>query len=255
MRTDRKYEPIKENRGWYYVEYYPPISDYKFATLNLVIIEDAIKNDIVNAMEKELENWLNRYPIPLFVSAFDNKGDPYNLSEIKTCNHLIGFFDQDSKICLHWRLLKDEEIPNVALNREYVDNLYSNLVFRTDAELDTDRRKRRQQIKSGWFIFFIWLVVIPAIIAILEYYSSWLSLVALIYSLYKAVQKGLELSGRGPKSKREKEQELEERLKNHYYYHCQMNPEGFKRLMLENLEKMRKDEIAKEAESLKTSKR
>jgi len=34
-----------------------------------------------------------------------------------------------------------------------------------------------------------------------------------------------------------------------------MNPEGFKRLMLENLEKMRKDEIAKEAESLKTSKR
>jgi len=202
-------------------------------------------------MEKELENWLNRYPIPLFVTAFDNKGDLYDLSDIKSCNHLIGFFDQDSKLCLYWKLLKDDELPNVALNQEYVDNLYSNLVFRTDAELDKDRRKRRQQIKSGWFIFFVWLAVIPAIIAIFEYSSSLLSLIALIYSLYKAVKKGLELTGRWPKSKREKEKEIEERLKNHYYYHCQMNPEGFKRIMFENLEKMGKDEIAKEAESLK----
>jgi hypothetical protein len=56
-------------------------------------------------------------------------------------------------------------------------------------------------------------------------------------------------------TKRRKEEELEERLKDHYYYHCQMNPEGFKRLMLENLEKMEKDSIANEAESLKTGKR
>ena len=255
MRTDRKYEPIKEGRGWYYVEYNPPISDYKYAILNLVIIEDVTKNDIVNAMEKELVDWLNRYPIPLLVSAYDNKGDLYNLSEIKSSNNLMGFFDQDGKICLHWRWLKSEEIPNIALNRDYLDNLYSNLVFRTYAELDEDRRKRRQQIKLGWYIFFTWLVVIPVIIAILDYYSDLVSLVALIYSLYKAFQKGLELTSRWPKSKRKKEQELEERLKNHYYYHCQMNPDGFRKLMLENLEKLAKDEIAKDAESLKTNKR
>ncbi len=252
MRTYRKYEPIKESRGWYYVEYYPPFNNHKLATLNVVIIDDAVKIDIVNAMEKEMEIWLNRYPIPLLVSAFDNKGDVYKLGEIKASNHLIGFFDQDGKICLHWRLLKDNEIPNVALNLQYVDGLYSNLVFKTNTELDIERRKRRQQIKIGWFVFFIWLVVIPLIIALLDYFSDLVSLVALIYSFYMAIKKGLELTGRWPKSKRKKEQELEERLKNHYYYHCQMNQEGFKRLMLENLEKMAQDEITKEAESLKS---
>jgi tRNA A37 N6-isopentenylltransferase MiaA len=70
-----------------------------------------------------------------------------------------------------------------------------------------------------------------------------------------ALRKGLELTGKWKKSKREKAQEDEERLKNYYYYHCQMNPEGFKKLLHENLEKMSKDEITKEAESLKTSKK
>ena len=68
------------------------------------------------------------------------------------------------------------------------------------------------------------------------------------------IETWLELSGKLPKSKRDKEIEDEERLKNHYYYHCQMNPEGFKRLMLENLDKMAKDRITKEAEALKISK-
>jgi hypothetical protein len=255
MYSDRRYEPIRESRDWYFVEYRPPINDDKFATLNLVILKDALNIDIINAMEKEMGNWLNRFPIPLFVSAFDNKGDLYDLSEIKTCNHLIGFFNTDGRISFHWKLLKDHEIPNAALNREFVENLYSNLVFRTNAELDIDRRKRRQKIKLGWFIFFIWLVIIPLIIAFLDYFSDWVSLVALIYSFYKALQKGLELTGRWPKSKRTKEKELEEQLKNHYYYHCQMNPEGFKKVMQENLEKIAKDEIVKESEYLKTGKK
>jgi hypothetical protein len=216
-------------------------------------VENATEDDIVAAMEKETGNWLGQYPIPLFVSAFDNKGDLYDLSDIKTCNHLTGFFDQDGKIRLYWRLLKDEEIPDVALNQGYVDKLYSGVAFKTSAEFDGDRRKKRRQIRLGWLVFFIWLAVIPAIFAILEYSSSLLSLFALIYSLYKATQKALELTGRWPNSKREKKREREEQLKNHYYFHCQMNPEGFRRLKLENLEKMAKDEIAKEAESLGTA--
>lgn len=71
MSEDRKYMPIKENRGWYFVEYHPPVGDFKFASLHLVItIEDPIKVNICNAMEKELSDWLDRYPVPLFVSNF-----------------------------------------------------------------------------------------------------------------------------------------------------------------------------------------
>jgi hypothetical protein len=251
METDRKYKPIKETRGWYFVEYHPVVNGSKFANLFLVITEDVTKNKIADAMEKELDNWLHRYPIPLFVSAFDKKDDLYDLTELNSSNFLIGFFDHNHQICSYWRSLKDEEIPSIALDREYVDNLYSNLEFTTYAQLKADRQKTNRQIKSGQVIFFIWLAVIPAIYAVFEYSSNLLAIVALFYSLYKATRKGLELIGRWPKSKKEKEKELEDRLKDHYYYHCQMNPEGFKRLKLENFEKMSMDEIAIEAESLK----
>jgi hypothetical protein len=254
MNADRKYIPIKEDRGWYFVEYHPPVSDFKFASLHLIIaIENPQETDIVNAMENELKDWLGRYQVPLFVSSFDNKGDLYHLSKKKGCDHLTGFFDQDKKICLYWRLLKDEEIPDIALNREYLDDLYSNFTFKTYTELDAERQKRRRQIGFGWLTFFTWLVMIPLFVSILEYFSDWLSLVVLIYSFYKALQKGIELIGEVEMSKKKKEQEIEMGLKDHYYYHCQMNPKGFERLRLENFEKLSKDEIRKEAEALKNN--
>ncbi len=122
---------MKESRGWYFVEYRPPYSQEKFAMLNLVIVEKASVTDIVNAMEKELQSWLNRYPVPILVSAFDNKDDLFNLSELRSSNHVIGFFDQDGKIDLHWSSLNYEDIPDIALDQKYVDNLYSNLDFKT----------------------------------------------------------------------------------------------------------------------------
>ena len=76
MTTDRKYISIKEKRGWYFVEYNPPANGSKLAHLFLVItIENARDIDVANAMETELKEWLNRYPVPLFVSAFDDKDD------------------------------------------------------------------------------------------------------------------------------------------------------------------------------------
>jgi hypothetical protein len=75
MSAKRKYMPVKENRGWYFVEYHPPVNNFKFVNLQLIItIENPREMDVVNAMEKELIEWLNQYPVPLYVSAFDNKG-------------------------------------------------------------------------------------------------------------------------------------------------------------------------------------
>jgi len=252
VSTGRKYTPMKESRGWYLVEYHPPLRDSKTATLSLVItVEHAPEVDIVNAMEKELRDWLNRYPVPLLVFAFDNMGDLCSLGTLQKYGYLTGFFDQDAKIRSYWGPLEDKEIPDVALNRKYVDQLYSAFDYKTYAELDVDRQRRRRGIKIGYVVLVAWLVVIPLLIAILDYYTDLLALPVLLYSFYKGIRKWLELRGKWPKSSREKQRELEERLKDHYYYHCQMNPEGFKRLMRENLDEMRKDEIAREAEALR----
>jgi hypothetical protein len=255
MNTGKKYLPVKEIRDWYFVEYSPPINDFKFANLQLVITsENVLDTDVATAMEKELIQWLNRFPVPLMVSAFDNTGSLYSIKAIKGHDFLMGFFDHNQKVCMYWRLVKDAEIPNVAFNKEYLDNLYAGLDYETYAELDVKRRQKINAIKRGSFLLFLWLVVVPALIAILEYYSNLLSLVALIYSIYMAIKTGLELRGKLPKSKRQKAKEEEERLKDHYYYHCQRNPEGFRKLMLENLEQMSKDEIAKEAAALRKHK-
>jgi len=254
MKTGRKYEPVRETRGWYYIEYRPAISGIKFASLNLVITEARPKKKIVSAMEKEVELWLSRYPVPIFAAAWDDKEDRYDFSGIKPNNHLIGFFDSDNKLRLHWESVKDEEIPDLTSDQEYLDNLYADLDFKTYAELDVERQKRIKGIRRGSFLLVMWLVVIPLSVEILEFSSDWLSAIVLLYSASKGLETWLELRGKLPKSKRDKEKEEEERLKNHYYYHCQMNPEGFRRLRLENFEKMAKDQIAKEAESLRKSK-
>ena len=251
MGVERKYEPVKESRSWYFVEYRPPTHGARTAMLALVITENASQKKIVTTMERELKEWLVRYPVPIMVFSFDNKDNRYNFSKLKGCDCLIGFWGEDKQIRMYWKLLKDEEIPDIALNQEYVDNLYSGLKYKTYAAIEVEHRKKMGQIKIGWVIFFIWLVIIPAIYAIFEYSSNLLALIALIYSLYKAVRKGFELTGKWPKSKRTKEREREEELKNHYYYHCKMNPEGFRKLMLENMDKISENEIAEEAKLLK----
>ena len=139
MRSGRKYEPVRETRGWYYVEYRPLTSGNKYAGLNLVIIEDYPKKEIVSAMEKELELWLKRYPVPIFATAWDDKEDIYDLGDTRPKKHLIGFFDPDNNLCLYWDKVKDEDVPDLSLDQEYLDNLYADLDFKTYAELDVER--------------------------------------------------------------------------------------------------------------------
>ena len=69
MENNKIYEPIKESRGWYFVEYFPPSSGTRFAGLQLVIMESASQDKIASAMEEELNNFLKRYPIPIMVSS------------------------------------------------------------------------------------------------------------------------------------------------------------------------------------------
>ncbi len=146
MNTGKKHLPVKEGRNWYFVEYSPPINDFKFANLHLVITSQNVSDaDVANAMEKELKHWLNRFPVPLMVSAFDNTGSLYSLKAIKGHNYVTGFFDHTQSICMYWRLVKDNEIPNVAFNKEYLDNIYAGLDYETYAELDAKRRRKLMQ--------------------------------------------------------------------------------------------------------------
>ena len=251
---------LKEDRGWYFVEYRPPrppITSYPFATLNVVIPDTVGVARIADAMETELKLWLARYPIPLMVSSFDGKGALYNLGTVRASSHLIGFIDKTSQeVCLFWHLLKNKEIPDDALDTDYLKKIYSNIPYKTQDDLKRESAKHVKQLRIGWTVVFVWAVIVPAVVAILEWASPpWVAALVLIYSLWKAVVKALKILGKWKKSSREIEKEEEERRMQHHHYHCERNPEGFLRLKLENFEREERENILDEARKLKLSDR
>ena len=248
---------LKEDRGWYFVEYRPPITSYRFATLNVVVPDTVGVARVADAMETELKLWLARYPIPLMVSSFDGKGNLYNLMTVRASSHLIGFIDKTSQeMCLFWRLLEDKEIPDDALDTNYLRKIYSNIPYKTQDDLKRESAEHVRQLRIGWTIVFVWAVIVPAVVAILKWASPpWVAVLVLVYSLWKAVVKALKMLGKWKKSPREIEKEEEERRMRHHHYHCERNTEGFSRLKLENFEREERENILDEARKLKSSDR
>lgn len=245
------FNSIKEDRGRYFVEYSPPNPSTRFATLQVTTPDDAEVGDVARFMETEIELWLKRYPVPVMVSAFDGKGDLYDLSSVRPCDHLLGYSDEGkNEPLLFWKLLEDNKIPAHALNIDYLKRVYSSIPYKTSESLREDSEKHSREMRLGWAIIFAWLVVVPAIIAILGWASPFVSLIALLYSLWKAVKKGLELTGKWKKSPREIKKDEEERAMLHHHYHCVRNPEGFLRLKLENFERWEREHIQGEAAAL-----
>lgn len=69
------FDALREDRGWYFVEYHPPQLAEKFAVLHIISSEPRSASDVAEAMETELGAWLDRYPLPLLVFGFDDTGD------------------------------------------------------------------------------------------------------------------------------------------------------------------------------------
>lgn len=245
-----RFEAIKERRDGYFVEYYPPSSGERFATLGLVFLEKPEPKVICKAMEDELLQWLHRYPLPIMVSAFDHLGDLYDLKEEKEISHLIGYVANDGSIKKHWQLIKDEDLPDKALDPNYLMTLYKDVPFTRQREKKAAWEKKAREIQAGWYIVFIWAVVVPAFIALLGYANPFVSWLALGYAWIHAYIKGMKLAGKWPKTQSEIDEERERVAMEHHHYHCKENPEGFLRLKVENIERWEREKIKDEFNGL-----
>ena len=113
-------------------------------------------------------------------------------------------------------------------------------------------KERRRQNLILKCLLTIWLVVIPGGVALFEYFGpEWLGLSVLLFSLWKAWRIWLKLTGRAKPSRAETEEAEKERKMRHYYYHCERNPLGFQRLMVENFQEDTRQRVREEAEELK----
>jgi hypothetical protein len=253
MRADAIYfDRIKETGGWYYVEYLPPLPSIPFATLSLVIPGEADPARVAEAMETELSTWLTRYPIPLMVSSFDAADSLLRLSSVRECDHVMGWIDPTTRQAQsRWRLVGDHEIPSLPMSSDFLKRVYSNISFRTSADLATAAESNARSARLGWWIVFVWAAVVPAVVAIVEWASpSWVAVIILTYSLYKAFAKAMQLLGKWRPSAAEQLEQEEQRAMRHHHYHCKTNPKGFLRLKAENFEREARERTSRDAESL-----
>ncbi|MFA5913779.1 MAG: hypothetical protein WC830_09525 [Burkholderiales bacterium] len=246
---DVRFESLKEDRSWYFVEYTPPMANHRFSTLSICVVEEQDAQAVASVMEKEAREWLSRYPVPVMATAFSADESVFSLKGVRPIDHLISWLDpESSRPILRWELVKDGVLPDSAPNRAFLQKIFAGVPSKTGAEIQDEVAKDIAARKVGWWLVFVWAVLVPLGVAVLEWWSDLLGLVVLGYAFVKAIVLALRLTGHLPKSVREREKDAQDlRMRNHHY-HCERNPEAFERLKAENF---RREEIARtKAEAL-----
>lgn len=247
-----RFGSIKEDRGWYFVEYSPPMAKYPFSILQLSVVEPHPPAMVATAMETEAQSWLSRYPVPLMATAFSDDGSVFSLEGVRPINHLMTWLSSpESTPILRWELVGNDALPDVALNRELLKELFADVPYTTGREIQTDFAKYVATRKMQWWLVFVWAVVVPLVVAVVEWWSDLLGLLVLGYAFLKAITQALRLTGHIPKSAREREKEAEELKMKHHHYHCERNPEAFERLRAENFRREEIERTRAEAAALK----
>jgi hypothetical protein len=249
-----RFGSLKEDRGWYYVEYSPPIASYRFSMLSLSIVDARDTGAVVAAMESEARDWLRRYPVPLMATAFSADGSVLSLSGVRPINHLIAWRGSgSSEPALRWELVENDLLPDIALDRDALEEIFTDVPYKTGREIQAEVAERAASQQVGWWMVFVWAVVVPLGVAVLEWWSDALGLVVLAFAFVKAATRALRLTGHLPKSAGQRKKEAEDLRMRHHHYHCLRNPEAFERLKVENF---RREEIARtNAEALALKKK
>jgi hypothetical protein len=244
-----RFDSLKEDRGWYYVEYSPPITNYRFSQLQLSLVDPPDSESVAKALETEATAWLRRYPVPVMATAFSPDGGVWSLDGVRPINHLMAWLESgSSEAILRWELVPDQTLPDVALDRKRLEELFSDVPSKTGREIQAESANYAAGLRVGWWVVFAWVGVIPIVFAAVELWSDRVGLVVSIYALAMAVIQALRLLGYLPKSARQREKEAAELQMRHHHYHCIRNPEAFERLTAENF---RRQEIERtRAESL-----
>ena len=252
--TERLYfESIKEKHDTFFLKYHPPMSNVPFATLHITYLDTVKTGDVIANLERQARLWAERYPVPVMASAFDKYGDLISFDSEKNSSHLT-VIERDGRLESYWRLLEDTEFPEEVLDMKFLLSVYEDIGCRTQTEVTAAAYESFKPMRQYKIVLLIWAVFIPALIATLEFFSpTWLAAIALSYSLWKAYQQWLLMTGRKKKTDTEITKEEEELKMRHHHYHCEQNPDAFLRMKIENFKRDAKARVEDEFDSLPES--
>jgi hypothetical protein len=247
------FDSVKEHRGWYFVEYSVPNHGDPFAHLSLTVLEDRGKDRVVAAMKNELRIWTRRFPVAVFVSSCDDKGDSISVKDMTGLDYLVGWPSAQGETVMHWRLVGTEEWPKRHWTSGELKAIYASLPSRTLPSRAEYQKEQRRTVRLGTALVMLVFVVAPAAWAIIEFNSpQWLARLLLFYALGQLYIRALKFLGMWPKTAADEAKAREELAMKHHHSHCERNPEGFNRLKAENFEREERKRIKALAESLKS---
>ncbi len=240
------FEPVKEHRGDYFVEYTPARAGNYSASLATIFLKDKKPPEIRDIMEQECQKWIHRYPVPLMVTAWNDTDSVIHFEEGQESDHLFGIPESGS-VNLQWKLLKNEEFPRGRLRECDLLKIYDDLPYTTATERRAEAVSDNKEFRRGAFIIAFWIVLVPVTVALLGAANPILAYLIIAYSVGKAVVCALKILGYIKRSEREKQRDAEKLRMHHHHYHCERNPEAFMRLRAENLEGDAKGDTHREA--------
>lgn len=246
-------DTIKEHRGRYFVVYKPADANSTLALVSVVFPETDINGaEARSAMEQELKYWLNRFAVPVMVSAFDAKDSVIRFSDGPNESHLMGYVDPHvGKVVQKWGLLKKEEMPSEQNDIGYLERVYQNVPFRLQEkvreEVRHEARVRGRVIRLIVFFYAGGALLIELVALGVNWLGHVLAAISIAAGSYKL---GKAMGWLKP-SRRDKEKAEKELKMGHYYYHCERNAEAFNRLKCENFERDAVVKTRNEAEAIR----
>jgi hypothetical protein len=258
MAEQLYFQPVKEHRGHYFVSYQPPVGSNAFATLSLVFLADIADERAVGPMEQELVRWLERYSVPLMISAFSSEDELLSPNGPEQPCHLTGWYAPGTErvVVRSWIPGELDAFLRTTFQKPDWRTIYLDIPYKIDDEVKASvaHSVRRTQIQNRTLkiVLVFWLAVVPAGLAAFEYFGpQWLALAVLLLSLWKACQAGLKIWGKVQPSTAETAKAEKRRKMAHYYYHCELNHRAFASLLAENLGQDLREQTLREAAELK----
>ena len=238
---------IREN---YLVEYSFANSHCYLATLSLTYINTYSESQVVADIEYEFPIWYQRYPIPLMVSAFDPSGSLIHLKSKGDWTHYCGHPDTDNKCVSGWRHFPDSVISDFVKSEEYRESVYAAIPYETSEEVKKRVYKEYLQraIAVRWlrYLYLFVVVIIPLAWLIGGLFCSIIAIFSTIWAFCSSGFRAMKAFGFIKESAIAQTKRDESSKKEHYFYHCSRNPEGFERLRNENWDREQRESIKKE---------
>jgi hypothetical protein len=247
------FNPIKQRRETYFIEYRPPKPGASFASLSLVFLKVVDLEKIAGPMETETRNWLARFPVPLMTTAFD---DTDSVISLRDGDHLTGWIDPAIDVPkFTWIFEEFSAFTNAHPLTLDLRTIYKDVPFRTEADVQRTvtehASEQRRRNRSLTIIIVTWFVAIPVMVATVQQFApTWVGYIVWAYSWWKGYQTWRKLKGYRKLSNSDQQKAERQRKMEHYYYHCERNQAAFSRLRSENFAEDARKGIREEADNI-----